>query len=121
MIQRLIANWKTTSAGIGMIIVTIIHVYFNRPITESVLTTGVWGILGGIGLLFAGDAAVSAIAADKNAVAIDKINALGSDPGAEVLSVTPKPLEPPAETRPITAAATATPPAETKPGQKENI
>ena len=102
MIQRLIANWKTTSAGVIMIIGAIVHLYFNRPLTEPMLMMGVTAIIGGLGLLFAGDANVSAVAADKNAVAIDRINAKGSDPGAEVLSVTPKPLEPPAETRSTT-------------------
>jgi hypothetical protein len=100
MIQRLIANWKTTSAGVIMIIGAIVHLFFNRPLTEPMVMMGVTAIIGGLGLLFAGDANVSAVAADKNAVAIDRINALGSDPGSPPLSVTPKPLEPPAETRP---------------------
>ena len=83
-----------------MIIGAVVHLFFNRPLTEPMLMMGVTAIIGGLGLLFAGDANVSAVASDKNAVAIDKINALGSDPGAATLSVTPKPLEPPAETRP---------------------
>src|ERR1039458_9668273 len=99
MIQRLIANWKTTSAGIVMIIGAIMHLLFNHPLTEPMVMVGVTAIVGGLGLLFAGDANVSAVASDKNAVAIDRINALGSDPGVAKLSVTPKPLEPPAETR----------------------
>lgn len=102
MFQRLIANWKTTAAGAGMIIGAIVHLIFNQPLTEPLVMGGVFAIIGGLGLLFAGDANVSAVASDKNAMAIDKINALGSDPGAETLSVTPKPLEPPAETRPET-------------------
>src|ERR1019366_2784771 len=102
MFQRLIANWKTTSAGVLMIGGAIVHMLFNRPLTEPMLMMGVTAIVGGLGLLFAGDANVSAVASDKNAVAIDTINALGSDPGAAKLSVTPKPLEPPTETRPET-------------------
>src|ERR1035437_10767384 len=102
MFQRLIAHWKTTSAGIMLIVGAVVHLFFNRPLTEPMIMMGVTAVLGGLGLLFAGDANVSAVASDKNAVAIDTINALGSDPGAETLSVTPKPLEPPAETRPET-------------------
>lgn len=102
MFQRLIANWKTTSAGALMFIGAIVHMIYNRPLTEPMVMMGLTGILAGLGLLFAGDANVSAVASDKNAVAIDTINALGSDPGAAKLSVTPKPLEPPAESRPET-------------------
>ena len=110
MFQRLIANWKTTSAGIIMIVGAIVHLFFNRPLTEPLMMLGVTGIVGGIGLLFAGDANVSAVASDKNAVEIDRINADGPDPGAETLSVTPKPLEPPAETRPTPTEVPPKPP-----------
>jgi hypothetical protein len=105
MFQRLIANWKTTSAGVIMIVGAIVHLYFNRPLTEPMLMMGVTAIVGGLGLLFAGDANVSSVASDKNAVAVDRINTFGPDPEAEKLSVTPKPLEPPAETRPPPTAS----------------
>ena len=108
MLKRLIENYKTTSAGILMIVGSIVHLLFNHPLTEPMVMMGVTAIVGGLGLLFAGDANVSAVASDKNAVAIDRINALGSDPGVAKLSVTPKPLEPPAETR-VAAPQSATP------------
>ena len=92
-----------------MIVGAIVHLLFNHPLTEPMVMVGVTAIVGGLGLLFAGDANVRAVASDKNAVAIDRINALGSDPGVAKLSVTPKPLEPPAETRAVAAPLNAPP------------
>ena len=49
-------DWKTTSAGISMIIAAIVGVYFAPVIDGVVVTLATTGILGGIGLLFSKDA-----------------------------------------------------------------
>lgn len=62
MIKNLLTNWKTTSVGLGMIIGSIIHLVFavmGHTATEGVWTASVSAIIGGIGLLAAGDASKS--------------------------------------------------------------
>lgn len=62
MIQRLIANWKTTSAGIVMILGSIIHLVFsisNHSANENTWTIAMSTMVAGIGLVFAGDASAS--------------------------------------------------------------
>jgi hypothetical protein len=49
-------NWKTTSAGISMIIGAATAVYFAVEIDALVIAAAVTAILGGIGLLFSKDA-----------------------------------------------------------------
>lgn len=52
-------NWKTTSAGIAMITVGIVGLYFaitTGNVNEATLTTTISTVLGGIGLLFGADA-----------------------------------------------------------------
>lgn len=88
MIQRLIANWKTTSGGLLMIFGSLIHLIFAvraHTADENSWTIGVTAIVGGLGLIFAGDASSS----EKNAVAIDKINVAGPDPAAPPLATKP--------------------------------
>ena len=57
--KNLLANWKTTSAGLLMITGALVHLVF--AIRQGKADEGTWmasltGILGGIGLLAAGDA-----------------------------------------------------------------
>lgn len=61
MIKNLIANWKTTSAGLIMIGGSIIHLVFAvraKTANENTWTMTLTGIVGGVGLLAAGDASV---------------------------------------------------------------
>lgn len=63
MIKNLLANWKTTSAGLAMIISSTVHLIVavsKGAADESTWTTSLMGIVGGVGLLAAGDSAVSA-------------------------------------------------------------
>lgn len=63
MIKNLLTNWKTTSAGLAMIISAGVHLGFkvaHGVADESDWTTGLMGIVGGIGLVAAGDATASA-------------------------------------------------------------
>lgn len=63
MIQNLLTNWKTTSAGLAMIISSTVHLVYavaHGAADESTWTTGLMGIVGGIGLVAAGDATASA-------------------------------------------------------------
>lgn len=55
-------SWKTTSAGIALIISSIVGFIFalrTPPLTQEVVMGCVTGLLGGIGLLFAKDANVT--------------------------------------------------------------
>jgi len=62
MINNLLQNWKTTSAGLIMIAGSVIHLVFSvraGTANENTWTIAITAIIGGIGLLLAGDAAAS--------------------------------------------------------------
>jgi len=62
MIKNLLTNWKTTSVGLGMIIGSVVHLIFavkEHNATEGVWTASLGTIVGGVGLLAAGDASKS--------------------------------------------------------------
>lgn len=96
MIKDLIRNWKTTSLGLSIICGAIIHIIFAvraHTADENSWTILVGAILGGLAAIFAGDSSAGAAASQKNAAAIDQINAVGPDPAAERMVVPPvKPL-----------------------------
>lgn len=49
-------NWKTTSAGVLMILGAIAAYYFHEgPITQEVVMGCATGLMGGIGLIFSKD------------------------------------------------------------------
>jgi hypothetical protein len=109
MIKQLIQNWKTTSMGLTAILGSIIHLVFAvraHTADENSWTIMVVAVIGGLGLIFAGDSNVSSTASTKNAAEIDRINALGSDPGAPALAPEVKPVPPAPST--LTAAESVT-------------
>lgn len=56
--MNLQGSWKTTSAGITMIIAGAVGIYFaakNNVLNEGAITGAITSILGGVGLLFAKD------------------------------------------------------------------
>jgi hypothetical protein len=60
--RNLILNWRTTSAGLGMIIGSVVHLVFNvkaGTANENTWTIALTAIVGGIGLIAAGDAGVT--------------------------------------------------------------
>ncbi len=62
MIKNLLINWKTTSVGITMIVGSVVHLIYALKAgtaNENTWTGSCTGIIGGIGLLAAGDAGVS--------------------------------------------------------------
>lgn len=62
MMQNLLKNWKTTSAGILSIGLSSIHlIYQLKSHTADENSWGVWltAVLVGVGLLFAGDSSTS--------------------------------------------------------------
>lgn len=62
MIQNLLQNWKTTSAGLAMSLTAIVHLVFMvraHTADESTWTTTLLAVIGGIGLIAAGDAGKS--------------------------------------------------------------
>ena len=87
--KTLIQNWKTTSAGLTLIIGSIVHLIFavrGGTANEGVWTASLTAILGGLGLMFAGDSAVTEKKIAPIAAAVDKINKEGSDPDTAMLS-----------------------------------
>jgi hypothetical protein len=85
MIKDLLKNWKTTSAGLTMIIGSVVHLVFavkGGTANEMVWTVSLTAIVGGLGLVFAGDSSVSAAASGRNAAAVDRINQEGASPSA---------------------------------------
>ncbi len=60
MLRNLFHNWKSTSAGITLIVGAIIHIIFlvlkKTPVTEADVMLAVGGILGGIGMIATADA-----------------------------------------------------------------
>jgi hypothetical protein len=93
MIQKLFAHYKTTSAGLVMILGSVVHLVFAvraHTADENTWTISLTAIVAGIGLLVSGDASNS----EKNAVAIDTINQVGMNPAAPTLASTPPEIPP---------------------------
>jgi uncharacterized membrane protein YhiD involved in acid resistance len=62
MIKNLIANWKTTSAGLTMIVGAVVHMIYAlraHGLTEADCSGSLIAIIGGIGFIAAGDANVN--------------------------------------------------------------
>lgn len=58
-LKNLIANWKTTSAGLAMVVGGVVHFIFAfhaHSLTEADCTTTVLAIITGAGFIAAGDA-----------------------------------------------------------------
>ena len=92
MIQRLIANWKTTSAGLLMAVGALIHLIFaikNHTADENTWTITAGAILGGLGLMFAGDASTTDAKVNTVATAVDKINQEGTSSFSELVATQP--------------------------------
>lgn len=71
MITKLLQNWKTTSAGLTMILGSIVHLIFairSHTADENTWTVSLGVVVGGVGLLLAGDADKSASTADAKAL-----------------------------------------------------
>lgn len=71
MIKNLVTNWKTTSAGLTMIVGSVVHLVFSvksGSANENTWTIALTAMIGGIGLLLAGDASVSVQKTDSGMV-----------------------------------------------------
>jgi hypothetical protein len=58
MIKNLLVNWKTTSAGLLMIIGSTVHLVYavkDGTANENTWTISLTAVVGGVGLIFAGD------------------------------------------------------------------
>ena len=63
VIANLLKNWKTTSAGLVMMLGAVIHLVFavrGHTADEATWTASLTAILAGVGLMAAGDQAASA-------------------------------------------------------------
>lgn len=61
--QYLLTNWKTTSTGLTMISLGVIHLVFclkSKTASEEVWAATIAAVVGGLGLIFARDAGSSA-------------------------------------------------------------
>jgi uncharacterized membrane protein HdeD (DUF308 family) len=62
MLKNLLANWKTTSAGVTMIVGGAVHLVYAlkaHSLTENDCTTTILAIVTGAGFIAAGDANVA--------------------------------------------------------------
>ncbi len=99
-IESIRANWKTSYAGIGMIVGGLTHLGFaiyNKTLTQTMVITELMACVTGWGLLEAGDASKS----EKDLKHVDtKIDqtakAVMEDDTSILPKPTPKPTEPPA-------------------------
>lgn len=58
--KNLLKNWKTTSAGVTMIVTAVVHLVFtHKTADENTWTVSLLAVVGGIGLMFAGDSSQS--------------------------------------------------------------
>ena len=65
--KQLLQNWKTTSAGLTMIVGSVVHLVFAAragTANENTWTISLTAVIGGAGLILAGDASQSANAQD---------------------------------------------------------
>jgi hypothetical protein len=95
--KKLKANWQTSSIGLSMIGLTIIHLVFAiraGNATEGVWTASFGTVMGGIGLLFAGDASKSATKEEVQAVAQNTAAAIKTGDTSTLTNPTPPPQAP---------------------------
>jgi hypothetical protein len=60
--KNLLSNWKTTSAGVTMILGALVHLGFQikaHTVDENAVMTAVVALVAGVGLVAAGDAGQS--------------------------------------------------------------
>lgn len=82
MIKQLLNNWKTSAAGLTIVITAVVHMVYaihNHALSEPDCAGSLIAVVTGLGFVFAGDSSASASASNVNATAINKINATGSD------------------------------------------
>lgn len=94
MIKNLLTNWKTTSAGLAMIISSTVHLVISVSkgnADESTWTTGLMGIVGGVGLLAAGDGATTVQAHQETLNELENIKSAVRTGDTSILT---KPAEP---------------------------
>ena len=89
-IQRLITNWKTTSAGIIMIAGSIVHLVFSVKASnanENTWTITITAIVGGLGLLLAGDATASVQKTDSGNVITQTDSGIKQDTAVDISKI----------------------------------
>ena len=85
-IQSLATNWKTTSAGAALIAYALVDIgfgWYNHTSTPDSLKSSILGIIGGVGLIVAGDASSSVTKAEADTTFIKKPDAAPLVPTAE--------------------------------------
>jgi sulfite exporter TauE/SafE len=96
-IQSIRANWKTSYAGIGMIVGGITHLVvaiYHQTLTQTMFITEVMACVTGYGFLEAGDASKS----DKDMKAVDtKIDQTVAAVATGNTDILPKPTPPATE------------------------
>jgi hypothetical protein len=93
-LQNLSANWKTSSAGIVLIMTGLIHLVFgliHKNITEQDFTTTMVSIITGVGLIVAGDASKSVANHDETLKELDNIKSAMRSGDTSIIT---KPVDP---------------------------
>jgi len=76
MIQNLVKNWRTTSLGLTTIAGAIVNLAFavkNQTDSQAAWMMCITTVLGGLGLIFAGDSAASKDSHDQSVAAINDL------------------------------------------------
>lgn len=61
-VKNMIKNWRTTAAGLSMIITALCHLgfgWYHMALDEQATTTTILGVVCGVGLILAGDSKAS--------------------------------------------------------------
>lgn len=84
MIKNALTNWKTTSAGLGLIVTSVVHLVFtHKTADESTWTNSIIAIIGGVGLIAAGDATASSAAHAESTAAIEDLKSRAGQTSTE--------------------------------------
>lgn len=86
MIKNLLVNWKTSAAGVGLIVTSVVALgaaLATHTSTQILWSTSIMGIFAGLAALAAGDATASAKAHEETKQLVgdlqNQINAVKSD------------------------------------------
>lgn len=112
-IYNALKNWRTTSAGVAMIVTSVIHLVFavrHGTADETTWTTSILTTVAGLGLIFAGDAAASRANHEESKQAISTLTeAMVKNTGdTTILTKMPPAIAETAVTTPLPITSTGT-------------
>lgn len=96
MLSSITSNWKTSSAGIVLILTGLIHLAFgiiHKTVSETDFTTTAVSIVTGVGLIVAGDGSKSIQAHEETKSLVNNLQSQISEIKGDSATVT-KPMAP---------------------------